>query len=133
MVLCSGAFDGLHAGHVRYLAAACRLAREGEEVVVAVAPDAYITQEKKRNPRWTQADRWRTVQAVDGVHALVQGEPSVADTIRTKKPRLFVKGIDWAKSLPPDVLSACEDVGTLVVFVNTDATHTRDAFADRDR
>lgn len=129
MVLCSGAFDGLHAGHVRYLAAARRLAGPEEPVRVAVAPDAYIQTHKCRNPHWNQADRWRTVQAVRGVEAFAQPEPSVAETIRHEAPRLFVKGVDWAGRLPSDVVAACREVGAVIVFVDTDGVHTSDAFA----
>ena len=132
MVLCSGAFDGLHAGHVRYLSAAVKLARPDEPVLVAVAPDAYLTEVKHRNPRWTQADRWRTIVAVSGVTAVPQASVSVAGEIDRYKPRLFVKGVDWAGQLPDDVVQACEKAGTLIVFVSTDAKHTREAFADRD-
>jgi glycerol-3-phosphate cytidylyltransferase len=133
MVLCSGAFDGLHAGHVRYLAAAGKLAQPGERVTVAVAPDAYITEEKRRNPRWTQADRYRVLFALEGVTPVPQQGTSVAEVILREKPRLFVKGVDWAGKLPEDVIAACREVSAQIVFVNTDATHTREAFADRDR
>lgn len=132
MVLCSGAFDGLHAGHVRYLGAAVRLAAPGEAVEVAVAPDAYIVSAKRRKPRWVQADRWRTLAAVSGITPIPQQEPSVAALIAGRQPRLFVKGIDWVGKIPPDVREACRAAGTQIVFVDTDGTHTSDAYKDAE-
>ncbi len=126
MVLGSGCFDGLHAGHARYLKALKNLAQPGEDVGVAVAPDDYIDAIKHRKPIWPQADRWRTVIEC-GVTAMAQQESSVADVIRRSKPRLFVKGLDWAGKLPADVLTACQEVGAMVVYVHTPGTHTSEA------
>lgn len=129
MILCSGAFDGLHAGHVRYLAAARRLAHDSEPVVVAVAPDSYI-RTKGREPRWTQQDRWRTLRAIVGIEPVVQDDFSVTPLINGMKPRLFVKGKDWAgRDLPADVRNACREAGCLIVYVDTDGTHSSQAFA----
>jgi len=141
MVLCSGAFDGLHAGHVRYLAAAKRLCdTQGEErpqqqepLYVAVAPDRYIVDAKGRKPRWIQADRWRVVMQVQGVTQAYPSEhASIAEDIVKLKPRLFVKGVDWAGKIPDDVRAACREAGTQIVFVDTDGTHTRDAYQDAE-
>lgn len=126
MILCSGCFDGIHAGHAAYLLAARRLSAEyGSDVAVAVAPDAYIVDQKGRRPRWTQAQRVSALR-VTGLRILSQAEPSVAETIRRERPTLFVKGLDWAGVLPLDVQQACRDVGALVVFVDTEVGHTSD-------
>ena len=69
MVLTSGAFDGLHAGHVLYLQAAKALCDPDELLVCAVAPDPYITLTKHRAPYWSQHDRLRTVHALTMVDA----------------------------------------------------------------
>lgn len=126
MILGSGCFDGLHAGHARYLAALKRLAHPGEPVYVAVAPDAYIDAHKKRRPHWSQADRWRAVLEC-GVRAIPHQEPSVAAEILRLRPRVFVKGSDWAGRLPADVLDACREAQTLIVYVETPGTHTSEA------
>lgn len=127
MILCSGAFDGLHAGHVRYLQAARRLST-GETLTVAVAPDSYIRSAKKRAPYWPQADRLQTVYALGCVDAVIpQREDSVAQVIRDYRPRVFVKGPDWRGELPADVLQACQDVGTDVQIVDTVGRHVREA------
>lgn len=128
MILTSGAFDGVHAGHVQYLEAAKALC-EGEEVLVcAIAPDDYIAAVKGRAPYWHQGDRLRTVHALACVDAVLPQQPlSVAPFIRQYRPRLFVKGPDWQDRLPEDVLLACDDVGTDIVYVNTPGTHVAEA------
>lgn len=127
MILCSGAFDGLHAGHVRYLQAARRLA-SGETLSVAVAPDAYIAKAKARYPYWPQTDRLHTVFALGCVDSVIaQASTSVAAVIRDYRPRVFVKGPDWRGKLPEDVLAACQETGTVIQFVNTPGRHTREA------
>jgi glycerol-3-phosphate cytidylyltransferase-like family protein len=123
MILASGAFDGVHAGHVRYLRAAQRLGRGEEDLVCAVAPDAYIRETKQREPRWTHAHRVETLSAIGWIHTLTQLEPSVAATIRRFRPRLFVKGDDWTGRLPADVLAACAETGCEVAYVHTPGVH----------
>ena len=126
MTLCSGAFDGVHAGHVRYLRAARHL-DPWDTLIVAVAPDAYIQRAKHRTPRWSQADRVETVWALGLVDwAVAQCEDTVAETIRTLKPTRFVKGADWRDALPTDVLHACQETQTAIVFVDTPGRHVRE-------
>jgi len=127
VVLASGAFDGIHAGHVRYLEAAARLSKDGD-VVVAVAPDAYIRRHKQREPYWTQENRLVAVAALATVTSTIeQREDTPAEEIRMLRPSAFVKGIDWARALPPDVVAACREVGCLIVYVDTEGTHTSEA------
>ena len=126
MVLGSGCFDGLHGGHARYLSALKALARADEAVNVAVAPDDYIDTHKHRKPRWPQDERFRTLLEC-GVVPLYQSSQSVAQLILDEQPRLFVKGQDWAGKLPADVVMACQEVGALIVFVDTPGVHTSEA------
>ena len=127
MILCSGCFDGLHAGHVAYLEAGKALCEQDELLVVAVAPDAYIEASKGRQPFWSQTDRVRTVNALGCVDAAVaQDTPSVAPLIYDKLPRIFVKGPDWVGRLPEDVQRTCEKVGCAMAFVDTPGRHVRE-------
>ena len=125
MILCSGAFDGIHAGHVRYLEAACELKESSLDVlVVVVAPDSYILHAKHRDPYWTQAERLQAVRALSAVDAaIVQPTESVATVIRQHRPRVFVKGEDWLDRLPEDVILACNEVGTVIAYVETPGRH----------
>lgn len=122
MILASGAFDGLHAGHVAYLKAASEVS--ADELVVAIAPNLYIRNQKHREPRWQQDERAETVAAIRYVDRVVtHPELSIAETITRLRPRVVVKGIDWSGKLPMDVTAACVKVGARVVFVHTDGTH----------
>lgn len=127
MILASGCFDGLHAGHVRYLQAAKKVA-PGHSLYVLIAPDAYIRAAKHREPYWSQADRAHTVFALDCVNQVIlQTAPTAAEEIRFRQPAFFVKGPDWRDHLPADVLHACQDVGAEVVYVQTPGRHVREA------
>jgi len=122
VILASGAFDGLHAGHVAYLKAASEVS--ADELVVAIAPNLYIRNQKHREPRWQQDERAETVAAIRYVDRVVtHPELSIAETITRLRPRVVVKGIDWSGKLPMDVTAACVKVGARVVFVHTDGTH----------
>lgn len=128
MILASGAFDGLHAGHVLYLKAAACLLLPQEELHVSIAPNSYIEGEKARKAYWCQTDRAAVVGELPYVaSALLDASPSVAQRIRDLKPRLFVKGLDWAGELPSDVIAACDEVGCQIVYVHTPGRHTSEA------
>ena len=129
MILCSGCFDGLHAGHVAYLEAADRFRLPDERLMVAVAPDSYIRTQKGREPFWPQLERGYAVEAIDYVDAVVLHDaPSVAEVIRLYRPRVFVKGSDWTETtLPLDVQEACVTAGCAVEFVYTPGKHTSQA------
>ena len=122
MVLASGCFDGLHSGHVAYLTAAAALCRPDEPLVVAVESDAEIRRAKQREPRWSGAQRRRTLSALRGVDDV---RPAGAlHAIQTWQPRLFVKGVDWAGKLSEEIRQACAACGCAIVYVDTDETHT---------
>lgn len=132
MILCSGVFDGLHIGHVAYLAAAFEQAR-AETCMVAVAPDAYVQRHKDRTPIWPEDARATVVLMLGFVDRVVlHGPESVADVILDYHPRLFVKGLDWQDKLPDDVVAACQLVGCEVQFVDSgEMRHTSDALSPR--
>ena len=128
MILASGCFDGLHAGHVAYLEAASQLTGLDEPLAVAVAPDDYIRTAKGREPYWTQAQRAAVVERLRSVSQVLRPyEASAAATILQTGPRVFVKGADWAGRLPDDVVSACCAVDCLIVYVETPGKHTSEA------
>ena len=127
MVLCSGCFDGLHAGHVRYLHEAHALSPQ-DALVVAIAPDDYIRTTKQRAPFWGQAERAQTVLALGVVDRVIYQRASTpAGLIREYRPHAFVKGADWTHRLPEDVIEACRDVGCRIVFTDPPGTHTSEA------
>ena len=113
MTLADGCFDPLHIGHLRYLR---RAMERGRPVVVRIAPDAAI-RAKGRQPFQTQRERAELVFALDCVARVVL-DGSLADAINRLHPDTLVKGIEWQDRLPEDVLQACQQTGTRIVFVN---------------
>lgn len=129
MILTSGCFDGLHAGHIRFFDAAAALGLNGcRWVAVAVAPDDYIRRMKGREPYWSQEERGDALAGLKRVNLVIhQTGDTPVDAIRHFRPRLFVKGEDWRGRLPTDIVDACMDVGTEIVFVDTPGKHTSEA------
>lgn len=121
MILCSGCFDGLHDGHVRYLEAAKAL-NPNDELWVVVASDAYIREAKQREPKWPRYARHQVVGALRAVDRVVCG--NLVDVILAHRPRMLVKGIDWEERLPSDVRMAAHVAHTAICFVDTEGIHT---------
>ena len=128
MILCSGVFDGLHAGHVAYLRAAYGLGQGREPVVVALANDQYVRQVKQRVPRWTVDQRAMVLFELRTVARIVYHGPKGAVTaIQHLRPRVFVKGKDWEGLLSPEIHEACEACGCQIVYVDSGVTgHSSD-------
>lgn len=113
MVLADGCFDPIHVGHVDYLEAASMFG----PLMVRVAPDSDIL-DKGRVPFQTQAERLVLIQALRCVETVVAA-PTLADAVREWRPSHLVKGKDWAGQLPDDVITACQDCWTRIVFLDT--------------
>jgi cytidyltransferase-like protein len=114
MVLADGTFDPLHWGHVRYLSAAAALG----ELYVRVAPDAEI-EAKGRLVYQTREERVKTIGCLRPVSAVIADPLSLAETIRELIPEYLVKGQDWRDRLPSDVVVACKETGTQILFLDT--------------
>ena len=115
MTLCDGCFDPIHYGHIRYLVEAAKIGRK--PLVVRIAPDDAI-RAKGREPFQTQSERARTVLAI-GVVDDVRCIDTLALAITQLRPAYLVKGRDWEGRLPAEVLAACQDTGTTIVYVAT--------------
>jgi len=100
VVLANGAFDMLHVGHVRYLAAARAL---GDLLVVAVNSDASVRGSKgPLRPVLPEGERVEILSHLDSVDAIVLfDEPTVATVLRAVRPQVHAKGTDYtAESVP---------------------------------
>lgn len=132
MILCSGCFDGLHAGHVAYLRGAAALTEPRESLWVAVACDDYIRLHKGREPHWPAESRASVLKALMFVTDTVShGPDGAAHIIRWLRPRMFVKGDDWRlMGLPEDVIAACVEVGCTMAFIDSGShKHSADALS----
>lgn len=96
-VFTNGCFDLLHAGHVRYLAAARSL---GDLLVVGLNSDASVMRIKgpRRpiNPQDQRAEVLAALACVDLVVIFDQDDP--LRLIETIRPSILVKGADWAEA-----------------------------------
>jgi cytidyltransferase-like protein len=91
IVLCHGAFDLIHVGHLIHFEEA---RAQGDILVVTVTADAHIT--KKRSVSFNERDRLRQLAALEIVDyvALIQ-EPSAMAALEALKPDVYVKGPEY--------------------------------------
>lgn len=108
VILCNGAFDLLHVGHVRYLRGAKAL---GGRVVVAVNSDASVKALKgEGRPIMPEQERAEIVAALESVDAVVVfPESDVRAIIREIRPDVQAKGTDYRRESVPerDVMAEC--------------------------
>ena len=92
IVLCHGAFDLVHIGHLIHFEEARSL---GDLLVVTVTADRHIT--KKRSVTFTEEHRARQVAALDIVdYVAIINEPSALSAIERLRPDVYVKGPEYA-------------------------------------
>ncbi len=101
VVVANGAFDLLHVGHVRYLAAAREL---GDLLVVAVNSDVSVRAGKgPRRPLIPEAERVELLSHLDCVDVMVLfDEPTVAEVLRAVRPDVHAKGTDYTAETVPE-------------------------------
>ena len=115
IVFANGAFDLLHAGHVRYLEGA---RREGGWLAVGVNSDASVARAKgPGRPVLPQDERAEIVAALAAVDAVVVfDEDSPAALIATLRPDIHAKGTDYtAESVPEREVVASYGGRTVIV------------------
>ena len=101
IVLCNGAFDLLHVGHLRYLRGAKALA---DRLVVGVNADISVRASKgEGRPVINQAERAELVNALSCVDLVIVFESvDVRPLIRVLKPDIHAKGTDYAVETVPE-------------------------------
>src|SRR6202140_2195256 len=114
IVFTNGCFDILHAGHVRYLAAAKQL---GDILVVGLNGDASVKELKgPGRPMNSAADRAEVMSALLAVdYVIIFEEKRVDKLLRQVRPAVYAKGGDYTvASLDPDELAALKEIGTKI-------------------
>jgi len=92
IVLCHGAFDLVHMGHVLHFEEAASL---GDVLVVTITADKYIT--KKRSVSFSEEYRARQVAALEIVDFVaIVNEPSAVAAIEALRPDVYVKGSEYS-------------------------------------
>ncbi|HEX3704439.1 MAG TPA: PfkB family carbohydrate kinase [Vicinamibacterales bacterium] len=95
IVLCHGAFDLVHMGHLLHFEEARAL---GDVLVVTITADVHIT--KKRAVSFSQDSRARQLAALEIVdYVAVIDETSAVTPIELLHPDVYVKGPEYAKLL----------------------------------
>jgi len=115
IVFANGAFDLLHAGHVRYLEAA---RAEGDWLAVGVNSDGSVRKAKgEGRPILPEAERAEIVAALSAVDAVVVfDEDSPAGLIAELRPDVHAKGTDYtADSVPERAIVAAYGGRTAIV------------------
>src|SRR6185369_14457632 len=97
------------------------------DALICVLSDAP----EKHQPLVPLADRRELLYAlgVDNVYT----DRSVAESIRLLRPAYFVKGNDWAGKLPQDIVDACQEYGTRIVYTDTVTQSSSKLLADYQR
>jgi rfaE bifunctional protein nucleotidyltransferase chain/domain len=114
IVFTNGCFDVLHAGHVRYLAAAKQL---GDILVVGLNGDASVRELKgEGRPLNSQEDRAEVMAALGAVdYVIIFDEKRVDNLLREVRPQIYAKGGDYTvKSLDPDEVAALKEIGARI-------------------
>ena len=103
VAVANGAFDLLHAGHLRYLEAA-KAATAGGVLIVGVNTDASVQASKgPRRPIVPERERAELVDALRCVDRVVLfPEPTAAALLAALRPDLHVKGTDYTPETVPE-------------------------------
>lgn len=121
VVLCHGAFDLMHAGHIRHLQVA---AREGDILIVTVTADKFVNKGPGR-PVFNENLRAESLAALDCVTWVgVNPDITAINVIETIRPHAYVKGSDY-RQVADDITGnitreqqAAEACGGRMVFTN---------------
>lgn len=104
VAVANGAFDLLHAGHVRYLRAARQLLGEKGLLIVGVNSDASVRASKgPSRPVVPERERAEIVDAVKGVdYVVIFAEQTAGALLEALRPDLHVKGTDYTSESVPE-------------------------------
>ena len=97
IVFTNGCFDILHAGHVRYLAAA---RSKGDALVLGLNSDVSVKSIKPENrPIVSQDQRAEVLAGLTCVdYITIFDDPDPLVLIQTIKPDVLIKGADWKET-----------------------------------
>lgn len=115
IVLTNGCFDILHAGHVRYLAAARAV---GDRLVLGLNSDESVRALKgSTRPINTECDRAEVIDGLKSVdYVVIFGERTAEELVREVRPDYYAKGGDYSADSLPEA-RAVSEVGGEVVFL----------------
>ena len=98
VVLASGVFDLLHLGHVKFLEEATKAGGKDAELIVIIARDSTVEENKGRKPIMSESQRRALVESLKVVDEAVLGfeKFDLGDVIERIKPDMIALGYDQA-------------------------------------
>jgi FAD synthetase len=98
IVLASGVFDLLHLGHVKFLEEAKKAGGKNAELVVIIARDSTVQENKGTKPIMPENQRRALVESLRVVDEAVLGfeKFDIGDVIEKVKPEVIALGYDQA-------------------------------------
>jgi FAD synthetase len=98
IVLASGVFDLLHLGHVRFLEEAKKTGGKNPELIVIIARDSTVQENKGTKPIMSENQRRALVESLRVVDEAVLGfeKFDIGDVIERVKPDVVALGYDQA-------------------------------------
>ena len=129
VVLANGAFDMLHVGHVRYLAA-CKVL--GDVMIVAVNSDASVRGSKgPLRPIIPEHERVELLSHLTCVDWIVLfDEATVSEVLRELRPDVRAKGTDYTPDTVPERAVVAEWGGRTVICGDAKAHATTDLIGE---
>ena len=129
VVVANGAFDLLHVGHVRYLAAA---RAHGDMLFVAVNSDISVHAIKgPLRPVVPEGERVELLSHLACVDWIVLfDEPTVAEVLRALRPQVHAKGTDYTPESVPESAVVAEWGGETVICGDPKDHATTDLVAE---
>jgi FAD synthetase len=96
VVLASGVFDLLHLGHVKFLEEAKKSGGKDAELIVIIARDSTVEENKGRKPIMSENQRRALVESLKVVNEAVLGfeKFDLGDVIERIKPDVIALGYD---------------------------------------
>lgn len=125
VTMVDGGFDPIHDGHVRYFEAAAAL---GDPVLCSVSPDRWV--DRKHPPLLSHAQRSAVIDAFRDVDYVYPAAEDTVEVLRRLQPVRYAKGEDWRGRLPEPELSACDELGIEVVYLDTVTNSSSRLLAD---
>ena len=119
VIAVSGAFDPVHADHIKLFKKAKEL---GDELVVILNTDEWI--KRKRGfvfmPFEQRKEILESIRYVDRVVKQIDKDESIAETLRLIKPDIFAKSGDRTlDKIPQKEKDVCRDLGIQLLYVDT--------------
>lgn len=113
IVLCSGGFDPLHVGHLRYLQSPAHWGK----IIVALNSDDWLIRKKgyRLMPWAHRAIILMALECVSSVVAVKDDDGTVCDTLKWLKPDYFVNGGDRVATDDAEH-AVCEELGIKELF-----------------